>query len=98
MKNVELVKEGFEFVTPKIPKAPATAMSIFDKKNSIDFVFIDDASVPFRVKDHTDGTWLHSWNEGSKSWTTMRKVEFAELIMMSTRMISPERAKLYNGN
>ena len=96
MKSVELVKEGLEFVEPNIPKPPTTEMSMFNKNDDIDFVFIDDASVPFRVKDRESGTWLFSWNEGCRSWTTLRKVTFAEVIMMSTRMITPDRAKLYN--
>lgn len=71
--------------------------AFINEQSEIDFIFLDDAGVPFRVKDIGDkGTWLCTFNAFTQDWVTSRLVTFSELFIMQSRAIPEEEALLYH--
>ena len=68
---------------------------MINEKDEVDFVFIDDASRPYRVMDWNDETWLFYWHPDGK-WVSLRKATFAEVILLSTKAIPAEQAQFYH--
>lgn len=61
-----------------------------------DFVFLDDASRPYRVRKTNEGLWMYFWNEGSKSWVTLRIVDPVEAMKLyMRRSLNREQTLLY---
>lgn len=60
-----------------------------------DFVFIDDCSNPYRVRESSDGHWMYYYNEGSKSWVSLRKVTIEERQQMFDLALPQDKANLY---
>jgi hypothetical protein len=59
-----------------------------------DFVFLDHAFRPFRVRKRDRGLWLHYWSK-SKQWVTLRECTDDEALQYIEDALKPGLAKYY---
>lgn len=66
-----------------------------DSSSLLDFVFLDDANRPYRVKLYGGEPWLFYWHPDGK-WVTLRQVTQSEIWQWHARRLPDEQAELYN--
>lgn len=60
------------------------------------FVFLDDDHLPFCVRRHANGQWwIYYWNEGPKTFVTLRKIELLEAVEFLKRSLPLDQQQLY---
>ncbi len=63
------------------------------------FVFLDDSRWPYLLREEDDGEWwLYYWQNGTKSWTTVRPADKEWVDSLRDRALPPEQAALYLPN
>ncbi|MHC4561098.1 MAG: hypothetical protein ACYS80_27790 [Planctomycetota bacterium] len=60
-----------------------------------DFVFLDDDSRPYQVKEWGGDPWLFYWH-ADKKWVSLRMLRPYEIMPLESRKLPPEMAALYN--
>jgi len=66
--------------------------------NDKGFVFIDIDSKPYWCRMYDNAPWFLYWNEGQKSWVTLRKVNQTEIWQAYQRVIPKEQAEMYHSS
>jgi hypothetical protein len=69
------------------------ALEKLDEKG---FVFIDDNSRPYWCRMWGDEPWFMYWNDGQKSWVTLRRANQTDIWMANEKKIPDEQAQIYH--
>ena len=74
---------------------PCGAFSSSPSNDLLDFVFLDDASRPYRITMYGGEPWLFYWHADGH-WVTLRRVTQPEIWELKARRLPDEQAALYH--